>query len=130
MMNSPSPTFYDRIPRVAWNSFNSKGTKSTIKIGGKVKNVTVQRDILGFLAAKSSKDQEPVDIDKALCYPLAPVPLSLATADGEMRSTTKSKLMDPIDLKPVDIPPPDGSVYLLDLMSYLRSLKKVPVRYI
>ena len=78
-----TPCFFDPISRVPWRSFQDNIKRTTLQNArGQVKNVAVQRDILGILAAKSSEENMPVNIDKALTYPLAPVPLSLATPDG------------------------------------------------
>ena len=49
-----------------------------------------QGEILGLLMAKECKENAAIDIDKALSYSLAPVPLSLATNDGLRRITKKS----------------------------------------
>ena len=59
---------------------NERKTKVTAK--GKSKDVTVQRDSLGIIVAASYKEKLMIDIDRALSFPLAPVPLSLAPADG------------------------------------------------
>ena len=42
----------------------------------------------------SVRSGKAVDIEKALEYPLCPIPLSIANADGSRRQTSKSKLME------------------------------------
>ena len=50
---------------------------------GKIVEEAVQRDVMGFLLAKSLEFDTPVHMEKALKFLLAPVPLVLAHADGE-----------------------------------------------
>ena len=96
----------------------------------KTKDVVVQRDILGLLAGKSCKEKMPINMNEALKYPLAPVPLSLATADGSRRSTPKSKIMEVIlpamEISDTTDEVPNGAVYIIDLIAYLCSLVNVP----
>ena len=69
-----------------------------------------------------------IDIDKALSFPLAPVPLSLATADGMRRKTAKSKLLQAAlastvtDIEHVD----DATCYVVDLVAIIRSTVRIP----
>ena len=72
--------YFSPIKRVEWKSFTDV-SKLKISAKGKSKEITVQRDILGILAAKSQQHNAAICV-KALCYPLAPVPLSMATCDG------------------------------------------------
>ena len=75
--------------------FSYKHKRSKVKTtNGKIVEVSVQRDMLGFLLTKSQQLGSPIDINEALKYPLSPVPLSLAHADGERRKTNKSSLYD------------------------------------
>ena len=61
---------------------------------GKTKDVTVQRDILGILMVEFYKEKASIDIDKALCFCLAPMLLLMATGDGIRRKAAKSSLLD------------------------------------
>ena len=58
-------------------SVNHKKTKVK-SAKEKTIEVKVQRDVLGFLLAKSQELKSPIDIDEALKHPLSPVPLSIA----------------------------------------------------
>ena len=69
------------------------GKKVRISVGGKSKEVTAQRDILGLLAAKSQQYDAAINTDNALCYSLASVPMAMATCDDGRRKTAKSKLL-------------------------------------
>ena len=114
-----------------WKDFSSSNKKATIKkSNGKTVEVQVQRDVLGFLLAKSQEFESGVDIDEALKYPLSPVPLSIAHADGQKRKINKSELykqgLNP-GLSSDPIPSSVGSrIYILDLAAVLRSTVKIP----
>ena len=90
----------------------------------------VQRDILGLLLAKSQELNSPIDMEEALKYPLSPVPLALAHADGQRRKTNKSALYDHAlssSQPETSTISEDGSkVYILDLAAQLRGMTKVP----
>ena len=77
-----------------WHGFNDSSKKVKGKIDGKIRDISIQKDILGLLAAKSDKTKSAIDIKKALTYPLAAVSLPLASADGTMRKTNKARLYD------------------------------------
>jgi len=129
--NGETTRFFNPISRVPWRSFQDNLKKTTVKsAAGKTKDVTVQRDILGLLAGKSCKENMSVDLDKALKYPLATVPLPLATADGSRRTTPKSKMMEAaltsLNLPNTAYDVPENAVYVIDLIAYLRSLVNVP----
>ena len=96
-----------------------------------MKEVAVQRDILGLLAARSHENNSAVDIDKALGFPLAPVDLSLATCDGIRRKTNKSDLYDyPLNGMEVSadlLKSMPKKCHLLDLAAIVRTLVNVSV---
>ena len=119
---------FDPIKRVPWKGFADAEKKVKIKAKSKAKDVEVQRDILGQLVAISTANKAAVDVDKALEYPLAPVPLSLATSDGSRRKTCKSKLLDAAlssVVADIDITD-DASCYIIDLVATIRSIVRVP----
>ena len=66
--------FFDPIKRSSWKSFTDTERKTKVTTKTETKDIKVQRDILGLLAAKSQEQKASVNIDEALCYPLAPVP--------------------------------------------------------
>ena len=86
--------FFDPVKRVPWKSFADKSKKAQVKVGVKCKDIEVQRDILGLLLATSYQEKAIINIDRALSYPLCPIPLALATSDGQRRKTCKSKLFE------------------------------------
>ena len=62
--------FFDPIPREPWKGFSDANKKCKIVKNDEVREVAVRRDI---------------DIDKALGFPLAPVDLSISSADVTRR---------------------------------------------
>ena len=82
------------------------------------------------LAAKSQQQRASVNIDEALCYPLAPVPLSLATCDGARRKTAKSKLshvaLSSMEVDDVEYVHNETKCYILDLAAIIRSIMRTP----
>ena len=75
--------------------FSANDKRSKIKgANGKTVEVAFQRNILGFLLAKSQELKSPIDIEEALRYPLSPIPLSIAHGDGQKRKTNKSALLN------------------------------------
>ena len=87
---------------------------------------------MGILVAYSNKHETGVDLERALCFPLAPISIPLSTADGVIRKTVKSKLYEAAmsDLKILthDELPPAAKMrtYLLDLAAAIRSLVGTP----
>ena len=81
-----------------------------------------------MLVAYSNKHEAGVDLEKVLCFPLAPVSIPLSTPDGAITKTVKSKLYDASmsDLSVVifDALPPASTMrtYLIDLAAAIRSL--------
>ena len=73
-----------------------------------------------------------MNIDAALCYPLAPVPLSLATCDGTRRKTAKSKLfsaaLTSLEVEGIEIEctKRGKACYILDLAAIIRSIVRTP----
>ena len=95
-----------------------------LKKSDKSRNVYVKRNILGCLVSFLVKHEKAVDIKKALQYPLSPVPLSIATADGSKRGTRKSDLLPIIKDKMINeniTTIPDNNkdlAYILDFVAF------------
>ena len=66
--------------------------ESKISKDGKTKVAEVNRNILGILLSYTLKTNKAVDFEKALQYPLSPIPLSISHPDGNRRTTAKSNL--------------------------------------
>ena len=77
-------TFFSPLKRNKYKSWKDSAKKIVIKKDGKVKELTFQRDILGILVAHSYQYNSGIDIDSVLCYPFAPVSVTLSTPDGSI----------------------------------------------
>lgn len=64
--------------------------KKSVKIGGKVQEIRLQRDLFGRMLGISMDHN--VDVIKILSFPITPVPLSLCHLDGAICKTNKSVL--------------------------------------
>ena len=101
----------------------------------KAKEIMVRRAILGLLAAKSQQRDTTVNIDAALCYPLAPVPLTLAICDSTRQETTKSKLFSValtlLEVERIEIESTERgrACYILDLAAIIRSIVRTPKHF-
>ena len=129
--------YFSPISKLQWKGRKqaskkaSVGKKVRISAGGKSKKVTAQRDILGLLATKSQQHDAAINIDKALCYPLAFVSLAMVTCDGARRKTAKSKLltaaMKSLIENDAEIPQtrPENKINILDLAANIRSMGNI-----
>ena len=101
-----------------------------MKVDGKVKDISIQKDILGLLATKSHEHNSVNDIRRALTYPLAPVPFPLGSADGTMRKTKKANLYGALETMAhhnFNLDSFDGNkCYIFDLVATLRSTAILP----
>ena len=91
-----SPLFHDPISRQNLKVFKDLAQKVTVTVKNVQKEIEINRNILGTLLAQSIKYSKVIDFKKALQYPLTPLPLSIANADGSRRMTYKSKLINEI----------------------------------
>ena len=114
------------------SSFDSISKTTKLKKGDKSRLVYVNKNNLGCLVSFSAKHKKTVDINKALQYPLSPVPLSIATSDRSRRGTKKSNLLKIIKGKMINenittIPNTDKvSAYILDSMGFFRTITNIP----
>ena len=125
---SSKPKFFSPIKREPLKTFKNTTVKTKLQSQGKTKELTFQRDILGMLVAYSNKHETGIDLEKALCFPLAPVSIPLSTPDGAIRKTVKSKLYDAsmsdLNIVAHDALPPASTMttYMMDLAAAVRSL--------
>lgn len=95
-------------------------------IGGKVHEVKLQRDLFGRLLALSLDTS--IDLEKVLCYPITPVPLSLCHIDGSLNKTDKSVLIHELEKQIKDMEQPQSQIDLLiiDGFFFLNTFKEMP----
>lgn len=87
--------------------------KRKTKVGGKVQEVRIQRDLFGRLLGISIDYK--VDMAKILSYPITPVPLSLRHFDGGICKTQKSTLMKSLENSVEHNPPSEIDILLIDV---------------
>ena len=121
-------TFFNPIKRAPWHGFQNVDKKVSINAKGKTRDLSVQRDILGVLMAESYKENTFIDIDKALCFSLAPVLLLFVTSDGRRSKSAKSKLLDAALSSVIagDDKVDNVTCYIVDLVAAIWCLNKVP----
>ena len=70
-------------------------------------------------------------MEKTLCYPLGPVPWSLATADGKPVKTDKSKLLHCLEgtSNVADRPSRQNSSYIIDGNALIQAQAGIPATF-
>ena len=127
LCESKKNLFYP-ITKAVWQSFEKMQMKTKVKVNGKSKDISIQRYILGLIVAASNKEKSDVDIEKALTYPLAPVSLPLAFADGAWGKAAKGKILEnlpSLDNREINIEnlATSQKVYILDLVASIHNRK-------
>ncbi|XP_018358131.1 PREDICTED: uncharacterized protein LOC108757918 isoform X2 [Trachymyrmex cornetzi] len=125
--NINSERFHKSLKKNQVLTFASlKKKKKTMKIGQKVHEVKLQRDLFGRLLALSLDTK--VDVEKVLCFPITPVPLSLCHIDGSINKTVKSVLVQELEkkLEEVEQPPHQLDFVIVDGFFFLHTFKQMP----
>ena len=122
--------FHNAISRYNIKTFQSSCKSVVIKRNNTTKSINVDRNILGALVSYSIQSEKAVDREKALEFPLSPVPLSIANADGSRRQTSKSKLMEVLNTSITnyegEYPKQDVAAIIIDFISLVRTVVEVP----
>ena len=78
----------------------------------------------------SLQQGKTINFEKALEFPLSPIPLSLCNADGSLRKTNKSQLLKKIlEMQNPNIQFAQDSVntvFIIDLMALVRTISSIP----
>ena len=127
--------FFDPIKRLNLKTLSELAKKTTIKSSqNKIIEYRQQSNIAFQLIVRSQCDDLGIDLKELLAYPLTPVPYSIATSDGFLNKTDKSKGYHFLTKDVEDVPPPpddktlvieDGNVafcYLKDLPPNFRDI--------
>ena len=72
--------FYNPVKRCRFVNF--KETSKSTSIRKDSKTLKVNRNLIGAILAYSAKFGKVIDLEKALMYPLSPIPLSILNGDG------------------------------------------------
>lgn len=100
-----------------------------MKIGQKVYEIKLQRDLFGRLLALSLDTN--LNLEKVPCFPITPVPLSLCHMDDSINKTTKSKLIQELEKKVEEMeqPPYQLDCLIVDGFFFLNTFKQMPRSY-
>ena len=130
--------FHEPISRNKVKLFGNFNRKVVVKKSSKEKSIESNRNILGTLLAISARNERAINFKIALCYPLCPVPLSLANPDGSRKATKKSVLQsiilkyakEPVQHPRESLPQKSQvSTFIVDLMASIRTIKELPDTY-
>lgn len=122
---SENPTlFYKSVKRIAILNFEAETEKKKKKIGGKVQEVRIQRDLFARLLAMST--ERDIDIEKVKTYPITEVPLALCHLDGKIRKSDKAVLLRTLEKKIQTPNPPQFNTIIVDGFFMLRLLSNIP----
>ena len=119
-------SFHAPLKKVGLKTFAAVHKTKTVKASSnKLLQVAAQRDIFGQLMMISQENN--INLQKVMCYPLSPIPWSLATPDGMPAKTDKSKLLHLLE-KEQELQDLDHSkcTSIVDGMVLLQSLTALP----
>ena len=89
--------------------------------------IKAERNLLGRLLMLSRKGK--ISLQKLFTYPLAPIPWSLATADGDLVKTDKSQLMHILEARVKESPAKpavDCSTVIIDGNAMIQAMTSLP----
>ena len=127
---STSIQFQAVITRNDYETFSKALKIFTIKRNNKVKVIEVNSNIINSLLSFTNKSGKSINFDAALKYPLFPVTLSIANADGRKRKTNKAKLNEITckysgTRKNVALGT-EKNGFVLDMIAQIRTMSEVP----
>ena len=104
-IESNDEDLYVAIPKMKLKTFGSMKAKKSYSI--KERNVTLKADRDVFVRLLVICGKREITLKEVLTYSLGPIPWSLATLDGNVSKTVKSKLLDALE-NAVDDPTVDA----------------------
>ena len=119
--------FHDPIPKLKLATFDSMPV-SSVKIGGKDVMLKADRDLFArLLVVAQTRD---MDLQEVFKYSLGPLLWSLASADGSLCKTVKSKLLEMLieGVEPAEDVPPSAAL-IVDGMAVLQAMKEIPATF-
>ena len=90
-LESNEVDFFATLNRLNLGTFTKLLKKRVKMSNGKEAQFSIQSNIFGKIAL--IQQFHPLDLKEVFCFPLGPVPWSLAESDGALSKTTKSSLM-------------------------------------
>jgi hypothetical protein len=123
------PNIYCTIPKTKLQTFSELGKKVTSKSRkGKLVTLKNSKNLFAkmLLVAKSRNLQ----MEEVLKYSLRPFPCSLATNEGDLMKTVKSKLVSAVEGEvndtSVDNPTELEKAYIVDAMAMIQTMIEIP----
>jgi hypothetical protein len=108
--------FFDPIKQLNLKTLSQLAKKTTIKSSqNKIIEYRQQSNIAFQLLVRSQCDDLRINLKELLAYPLTPVPYSIATSDGFLNKTDKSKGYHFLTKDVEDVlPPPDDETLVIE----------------
>ena len=124
-----SERFEQPIKRRKVKCFSSEAIKVNISVKyKKIKQISGTKDLFGRLLYLATVMK--IDLQHVFCFPLTPVPLSLADVTGSKHKATKSKLLAHLEAKVAKVLiKPKYDVYIVDAMLTVRPVTPRPLTY-
>ncbi|GFR97306.1 hypothetical protein ElyMa_004474500 [Elysia marginata] len=120
--------FHKPLQRNKTKTFSSLKKATTLKKDKNVVKVKAQRNLFGQLLVLSQEDN--IDLQKVLQYPLTPTQWSLATPDGWLLKTNKATLLRKLtlenSLKFDDYAKNRNTAYIVDGNALMQSFSTIP----
>ena len=120
-------SFHDPILKLKLATFDSMAV-SSVKIGGKEVMLKADRDLFAcLLVVTQTRD---MDLQEVFKYSLGPLPWSLASVDGSLCRTVKSKLLETLieGVEPAE-DVPSSAALIVDGMAVLQVMKEIPATF-
>ena len=126
-MKTNEISFHDPIPKLKLATFDSMPV-SSVKIGEKEMMLKADRDLFARLLVVAHT--RGMDLQEVFKYSLGPLPWSLASADGSICKTVKSKLLETLikGVEPAE-DVPSSVALIVDSMAVLQGMKEIPATF-
>ena len=121
--------FHATITRNIYETFSKALKTVTTKKNNKARVIEVNRNIINSLLSFTNKSGISINFEAALKYPLSPVPLSIANAEGRKRKTNKAKLKEIIykfsGTEEGVMLGTEKDGYVLDMIAQIRTMSEI-----
>ena len=127
---SDEKNIHNTLPRLKVKLFK-ECIQKVIVVNGKIKTVEANCNIIITPLAASAKNRQAINFETALQYPMSPVPLDIANADGSRRTTDKlAKIINNKITILTEMPAKQNvAAYIIDLMALVRVQRSRPNTY-
>ena len=121
--------FYFPLPKLKLKTFSALLKSKSVKVKGHEVIVRADRHLFARLLVVALT--RALNLREVLCYELGPVPWSIASVNGSLVKTAKSKLLELLEK---NVPPaenvPSDAAWMIDAMALLQGISTVPCTYI